>query len=508
MQLSEQQVNIIQWVKSLDPVKRHLLVKARAGSGKTFICVTAAQYMMGSVLMMAFNKKAANQLKDKLSNLGLPNANADTIHAVGKRMLYKAMGWHKVDASKVFWITEKYCQTKELQQARNFIAKLVGFAKQNAFGVDGQTSIDDTEAWMEIITHHDISLDADCDFYEVIEIAKEVLRDSNRDLKVIDFDDMQYLPLIYNVACDQYDWVILDEAQDTNVCRKLIAAKLLKPTGRLIAVGDEGQAIYGFTGAENDSMNLIKEMFDCEELPLSVCYRCGKNIITAAQEYFPDIQAFELNGEGSITSRKYQEFIDMACDIKLDREVGILCRNNAPNVALAFALIRQGIGCRIEGKDIGNDLIKLVKKWKRVSNLNEFTVKLHEFFTKEFDKASYAKMQLLEDKLDTMIILIERVQSLGKDDLYSLEKLIRDMFTDSADGNVPDIVTFSSIHKAKGLEWDTVYWLGNSQFSPSRYAKFDWMLEQEKNLCYVACTRARKELIHLTDCPTRRNKED
>lgn len=111
---------------------------------------------------------------------------------------------------------------------------------------------------------------------------------------------------------------------------------------------------------------------------------------------------------------KYQDFVDNALNIKLDGSVGIICRNNAPNVALAFALIRQGIGCRIEGREIGNDLLKLVSKWKKVKNLTDFTQKLYEFFSKEFEKAPYAKMALLEDKLDTMIILIGEFKVLGK----------------------------------------------------------------------------------------------
>lgn len=508
MKLSNQQLAIQSWVCDPTPKKNNLIVPARAGSGKTFTMVHCAQYMKGRGLMLAFGAKAAFQLKDKLSRLGIDNILGSTFHAAGKGMLYKSKGYHKVESSKVYWLSDKFCPTQELQQARNFIAKLVSLAKQNAFGVKGQISIDDNEAWLQLITHHDISLEADCTYDEVIEVSKTILRASNQDVKVIDFDDMIYLPLIYNCDSDKYDWIVVDEAQDTNVCRKLLAAKLIKTNGRMIFIGDEGQAIMGFTGAENDSMNLIREMFDCEELPLSICYRCGSKIIEAAQQFFPDIQAYEGNGEGSITSQKYQEFVDIAGTLTLDRNVGILCRNNAPNVALAFALIRQGIGCRIEGKDIGNDLIKLVKKWKKVSNLTEFTIKLSEFFNKEFEKASYAKMQLLEDKLDTMIILIERVQSLGKEDLYSLEKLIKEMFTDSQDGNVPDIVTFSSIHKAKGLEWKTVYWLGDAQFSPSKYAKLDWMKVQETNLRYVAATRAMESLIHLTDCPSKRSRED
>jgi len=502
---SKQQLDIYEWVKN---GTGNLIVKARAGSGKTHCVVQSAQLMKGSVLIMAFNTKASYEIKDRLSSMALPNVTASTVHAAGKNIIYKALGWHKVEGSKVFYLTDKFCKTEELIKSRNTIAKLVSFAKQNAFGVKGQTPIDDTKAWMDIIAHHDITLDGDVDFYDLIEVAKKVLIDSNLDTKVIDFDDMQYLPLLYDFSCSKYDWVVVDEAQDLNVCRKLIAAKLLKDGGRLIAVGDEGQSCYGFTGAENDSMNLINEQFNCQQLLLTTCYRCGTNIIKAAQEYFPDIQAWEEAEEGSITSVKYQEFVDNALNIKLDGSVGIICRNNAPNVALAFALIRQGIGCRIEGREIGTDLLKLVSKWKRVKNLTEFTEKLYEFFTKEFEKASYAKLALLEDKLDTMIILIERVQSLGKDDLYSLETLIKGMFTDSTDKNIPNIVTLSSIHKFKGLERDTIYWLGNSQFSPSKYAILDWMKEQERNLQYIACTRARKALIHITDCPSKRSRED
>lgn len=498
MTFSKQQLDIFEWVKSGNG---NLIIKARAGSGKTFVAVQAVQYMKGSVLAMAFNNKAAKELATRLSNMACPNALASTVHSAGKNLIYKSQGYHKVDASKVFWITEKYCKG-DLAFTRNFIAKLVGFAKQSAFGVEGQISIDDTQAWMDIINHHDIEMNFDSDLGTVIDIAKDVLKDSNRDTKVIDFDDMQYLPLIYKCGSVQYDWVIIDEAQDTNVCRKLLLKMLLKPSGRLIAIGDEGQAIYAFCGAETNSINLIKDMFNCSELPLSTCYRCDKVIIEAAQKYFPDIQSHDDAGEGSISSMTYNDFISNVQTLKLDGSVGILCRNNAPNVSLAFSLIKEGIGCFIEGRDIGNDLKKLVKKWKRVTTLDEFTLRLVEFFNKEFDKASYTKLQLLEDKMNTMIILIERCKDLGKNDLNSLEKLITDMFKDS-DDNTRDIVTLSSIHKAKGLEWDTCYMVDMNQFIPSRYAKQDWELEAENCLAYVGITRARHDLIHITDFPSR-----
>ena len=314
---------------------------------------------------------------------------------------------------------------------------------------------------------------------------------------------MIYLPILFDITCIKYDWVIVDEAQDTNVSRKLFLHKILN--GRLLAIGDENQAIYGFTGAEHDSMNLIKDMFNCVELPLSVCYRCGKSIVEAAKVYQPHIEAFDGNGEGSISSIKYADFIDRVDIMSLDAKDGIICRNNAPNVALAFALIRKGIGCRIEGRDIGQNLITLCNKWK-VKDLNVFTERLVNFFNKEFEKASRVKMQLLEDKLETLVILIERCQSLGKHDVDSLKQLIEAMFTDAGDVKNANIVTLSSIHKAKGLEFKNCYLVGMAQFVPSKYAVTKEQLEQEKNLKYVATTRAIENLVHITDVPTRSNK--
>ena len=503
MQYSTYQQDIFNWVKS---GMGNAIVKAVAGSGKTSTAIASLTHMENDVLFLAFNKKIAVELQNRICNLGRNNARAATFHSDGMQNLIKSKGRVNVNSSKVFYITEYYCNTKELMQARTFIQKLVGFAKEYAFGVAGERSIDDTQAWMEIIQTQDINLDAEVSMEEVIEIAKKVLKESNNCFSVkvaqIDFADMIYLPLLFDIKCREYDWVIVDEAQDTNVSRKLYLKKILR--GRLLAIGDENQAIYGFTGAENDSMNLIKDMFACTELPLSVCYRCGKNIVSEAKKYQPHIEAFDGNADGNITSIKYQDFIDRVDIMSLDAKDGIICRNNAPNVALAFALIRKGIGCRIEGRDIGQNLITLCNKWK-VKDLNVFTERLVKFFDKEFEKASRVKMQLLEDKLETMIILIERCQSLGKHDVDSLKDLISSMFTDSGDVKKANIVTLSSIHKAKGLEFKNCYLVGMAQFVPSKYAVTKEQLIQEDNLSYVAVTRAIENLIHITDVPTRNN---
>ena len=500
---STYQENIYKWVSE---GSGNAIVNAKAGSGKTTTAVNAVDRMSGDVLMLAFNKKIATELQNRLVTMGYPNASAATFHSESLKSLAKAKGKMSVNNSKVYNFVEYFTQEGELMKCRKAIMDMVRFAKEYGFGVSGCNTVDDINAWVNIIQHNDIDIDADVSLETIIDVCQKVLDLNNRDVKSIDFSDMLYFPLLFDIDMIQYDWIIVDEAQDTNVCRKLLLKKMLKPGGRLIAIGDPNQAIYGFTGAENNSMELIKTMFDAVELPLSVCYRCGKKIIESAKEYVADIEAFENNSDGEISSIKYDEFVKSTPSLNLNKKDGIICRNNSPLVALAFALIREGIGCRIEGKDIGQNLITLTRKWK-VKDLATFTLRLQKHFDRESEKASKAKLALLEDKFDTMMILIERCQTLGKHDVASLQKLISDMFSDNDDFKTPNVVTLSSIHKSKGLEFDNCYILGMSQFQPSKYAVLDWMKEQEKNLSYVAITRAKQKLIHITDCPTRGNRE-
>jgi len=84
--------------------------------------------------------------------------------------------------------------------------------------------------------------------------ARSLIQASNESAKLgmLDFDDQLYLPLLWKLRLFQNDFVFIDEAQDTNPVRRALAKLALRPGGRLIAVGDPRQAIYGFTGASHE----------------------------------------------------------------------------------------------------------------------------------------------------------------------------------------------------------------------------------------------------------------
>lgn len=488
------------------------VVEAVAGSGKTTTLVEAVRHMVGDVAVMAFNKKMGDELKSRLSPFR--NANAGTCHSFGLKAFTKSGIRPLVDGKKVGNIVGRLLK-KDDSFMFAFICKLVNLAKDAGIGI--VCDINDISQWQRLIDHHDLSLENDCDdFYandeylRAINIAIETLRISNSEKNVIDFSDMIYMPLFYKMKMDKYDWVLIDEAQDTNVTRRALALSMMKPSARLMAVGDPNQAIYGFTGADHDALDLIRNATNGITLPLSVCYRCGKNIIAHAQRWNSQILPHESNVDGLVRQTTYAEFIQSVDTLNLSGEDGIICRKNAPLMALAFSLIRKGIACRVEGKDIGAGLVALAQKWK-LQDLNKLVARLEAYQAREVKKlleqGLEGRAEQIEDKVETLMVLIGRCKENNVHNVAGLVSLIRSMFSDSDDQYTNrNLVTLSSVHKSKGLEWNRVFLLGREQFMPSKYAKKDWQKAQESNLIYVAVTRAKSELVEVEQIPTGNRK--
>ncbi len=483
--------------------KGSAVVEAVAGSGKTTTLVEAVKLMVGDVAVMAYNKKMGDELKVRLS--GVPYANAGTCHSFGFKAFSKSGIRPQVDTTgaKVGNIVGSLLK-KEEDFMFAFICKLVGFAKDAGIGF--LCDINDHSQWQRLIDHHDLSIEnGDVDYGRAIDLAITTLKKSNADKSTIDFADMIYLPLFLGLKIDQYDWVLVDEAQDTNATRRALAAAMLKPNGRLLAVGDPRQAIFGFTGADNNSLDLIRSAFNAITLPLSVCYRCGKDIIKHAQNWNSTILAHDSNGAGKVTQTRYEDFIKSVETLNLSGNDGIICRKNAPLMDLAFSLIRKGIACRVEGKDIGKGLANLAQKWK-VQDLNKLSDRLVAFRNREIskllEKGQETKAEQVEDKVDTLLVLVERCKEQGKHSVRDLVALIYSMFSDTGDKFTnKNLVTLSSVHKSKGLEWNRVFLLGREQFMPSKFAKQQWQKDQERNLIYVAVTRAMTELVEVCEIP-------
>lgn len=168
----------------------------------------------------------------------------------------------------------------------------------------------------------------------------------------------------------------------------------------------------------------------------------------------------------------------------------ILCRLTAPLVSVAFRLLRFGVPCRIAGKDIGTGLVKLAKSFDATS-ISNFRLELTTWQQKETAKAEHKRKRYLvgaiEDKADALRAIADGVQSVPEL-LAKIEELFRER---------DHVLTLSTIHRAKGQEYDNVFIL-DKHLMPSKYASQPWQLVQERNLHYVAVTRAKLNLTYVT----------
>lgn len=487
-------------------------VVAVAGAGKTTTILHAVERMTGTVAFVAYNKKIADEISAKLKARGtfdaskpwLPiavgqaQAQAGTFHSFGFKI------WRKMNPKVELNEKAKWDAILEGVDKiwHEFIVKLVGLAKDKALGVNnprvGQYGdAADVREWYKVIQHHNLMemLEEGMKVEDGVNLCQAALA-KGIDLasELIDYADMIYMPILKCQNVPGYltfDWILVDEAQDTNPARRALARLMKRRGTRYVFVGDPCQAIYGFTGADADSVQQIIRDFHCIELPLTVTYRCPKSVVKAAQAYVSHIQAHESAPEGVVTGFDRNTFDASYASLRPDD--AILCRNTKPLVEMAYKLIRAKVACHVEGRDIGTGLIKLATKWKKFKTVGPYLDKLEEWSearAKKFmDKGQETQAEAVMDKFETMKVLCE-----GKQTMDQVVAAINELFQDTEQGEVTNL-TLSTVHKSKGREWHNVFVLGFAEYMPSKYAKQDWEREQERNLIYVAFTRAQEKLV-------------
>jgi superfamily I DNA/RNA helicase len=510
---SPEQAAFLNWIET---GKGSCVLEAVAGAGKTTTLVEGVKRMQGEVFLGAYNAKMGAELKARLVAMGLESKGANgktaaTFHSAGWSTLRYALRDHnpQLDNDKVRDIVRAmFAEMREPVEGEiPAICQLVSLAKQTGFYVRGLVEQVKPIYWLELVSRYDVAdrLPDDYDTNELVTLADRVLKLSNAQRALVDFDDMCYLPLFLNLRFWPKDWVLIDEAQDTNAVRREMARKMLRPvTGRLVAVGDPHQAIFGFTGADNRSLGLIKDLFKAITLTLSVSWRCPQAVVAVAREYVSHIHAASTAAEGTVRTATYRQMLDTILPGQ-----AVLCRTNAPLVELCFRLIREGKAAKIEGREIGQGLVTLVGRWK-VKGLDAFEGKLTKWDGRERAKLATAKdaeakLARHEDKYATILCLLERARERGLQTVVEMQAMVGEMFadvggaTETPEGvkTLPTMVVLSSVHKSKGLEWPVVHILGRGDIMPSKRATQDWQKEQEINLCYVAVTRAQEVLVDV-----------
>lgn len=457
------------------------MVKSVAGSGKTTTLVEAIRRIIGrSNIFLAFNKSIADELKKR-------GVNARTFHSLCFSPVLRAKGVKDITQQKTRDIIDARFGDRDARMYGPFLNRLVSLAKNSGIGC----LIEDTEQnWSDLASHHDLELeDEAADYAQALRFASEILQISNG-MKALDFDDLLYFAVKDGISLPKFDFVMVDEYQDTNAIQVAILHKIMHDRSRLIAVGDPAQAIYGFRGASADSMDKGLAEFNAVELPLTVSYRCPTSVVEHAKQWAEHIEAAPGAPAGLVDdlNESWDTKTFAANDL-------VVCRTTKPLVSLAYQMLLDRVPVRILGKDIGAGLKSLINKMKP-KGIQGLVEKLQIYTTREIEKAKAkkldAKVEAIQDKTDCVMFLIRTLDENNRT-VPALLAVIDRLFADGV-----NTVMLATIHKAKGLESDRVFWM-NSRACPAKWARQGWQQQQERNLCYVATTRAKVALMLIEE---------
>jgi ATP-dependent DNA helicase UvrD/PcrA len=460
--------------------RQNLIINALAGAAKTSTLQFLAKYMpVEPTLSLAFNKRIVEHMTKVLPGHVKPS----TANSIGHRVWGTAIGKRlKVETRKSF----------DLIRAE--IDKLPSNEKADAYALFSEISIAlrraKSQGYVPPRSVSGKSLITQDEFYGGLEEAPdgwlvdfidrclaENIRQAYEGL--IDFDDQPYMATLFGGSFPQFKVVMADEAQDFNLINHAMVAKLVGPQTRLIAVGDPWQSIYAFRGAATNSMPLLKERFRMHEMTLSVSFRCPRAVVRNAHRRVPHMQWPDWAIEGTVKT-----LLEWGPGT-IEDGAAIICRSNAPLLKCALALLRAKRGVNLVGTDLGPQLVRALKKF------GDHNMPQREVYDAidiwESEKLAKARDPAnATDRAECLRVFARFGSTLG-----SAIALAEHIFASTG------TIQLLSGHKAKGLEWDTVYHLDPHRI-PTPFAKTHEAREQELNVRYVIETRAKKALFFIT----------
>ena len=351
------------------------LVVAGAGSGKTKVLTTRIAYLIdegiysGHILAITFTNKAAKEMKDRINKLVSDNyAFVGTFHSFGLRVIkenYEVLGLTKnftiLDSEDVLSIIKKIMKdkgmdSKEISPA--YIRNRISFIKNEM--------LSDAE-----ITRYFLS-DIEKKAAEIYFAYEKVRRKNN----VVDFDDLLKLPVelflsnpdILDKYQDRYQYILVDEYQDTNEVQYRLIKLLSEKYRNIFVVGDQNQAIYGFRQANyKNIVNFERDYTDAEVIVLNQNYRSTTTILNAANSVIKnnierkDVNLYSDLGEG--VKVKYLRSNDGAQEVNIvmseirnlldmgykKSDIAIFYRTNAQSRVYEEAMIKNNWPYKVVG---------------------------------------------------------------------------------------------------------------------------------------------------------------
>jgi DNA helicase-2/ATP-dependent DNA helicase PcrA len=456
-----------------------LSVEARAGSGKTTILVEKANALGQNTAILCYNKSIATELQNRLANSS-SFAQAMTSHALAFRSFPRG-GKARVNGSKIYRILQNL--VPHLEAEISLIADSISLYRN--ISLDNGTNT--------LLLAFCLEKSIDYVTEEHLIAAQNAIEDSYvafSSTGEIDFDEMLTIPLRNSFSLPKFDNLLVDEAQDLNPIQHELIRRIFRTN--ITTVGDSFQSIYGFRGADPTSMETLRSRFSLPMLTMPTTYRCSQAVTTLARGIVSDLEYSPSAPEGTtdtLDRLPLSSFTVMGAEVP----TYILCRNHAPLISCGLRLIAANIPFSYRDAD------KLIRKLNsqiffvcRQAGIEPDRCNLAALLSAiESYEPSEALRSYSDDLNEALTSVIATLP--GSSDVKSLRAKFQ-AFTSNRSTNLE----LSTIHSSKGREAETVFLL-RPDLLPSKYAKSEPELQQERNLEYVAITRAKRDFYFVKD---------
>ena len=468
-------------VEAATKTNDNILVNALAGAAKTssleLVCRTITNI---PILSLAFNRRIADEMVKRLPG----HVEVRTLNALGHRVWMKAIGKRvSIDTRKMHTIlttairglpkASQEAAWEDMSDTLSWLraAKRDGYVPLKWRG-SSRFNAGTLRDWLE--PYPEEPTDLQC------ELIDDALSSSIEASYAggLDFDDQIYMPVCFGASWPRFPLVLIDEFQDLNALQHEMLANLAGK--RLIGVGDPWQSIYGFRGAKQNGMKAAQERWSMRELSLSTTFRVPRLGVERAWFRVPHMRWRDGAPDGHIAT------LEGWSESDIPDGAAIICRNNAPLFRAGLRLLGRGRHIKLIGMDIGAGLLRILKKLGSLE-MGE-TQMLTSIERWQSDALRTAKSEeTVYERAECL-----RVLCAPQHDNWTLRHAIaRSEGLFKQEGPIQ----LMSGHKAKGLEYETVFHLDPWRV-PSRFAHEgteEW--EQEQNVRYVIETRFKQNLF-------------
>ena len=355
------------------------LVIAGAGSGKTKVLTHKIAYEIANgvrpwnILAITFTNKAANEMKERIEKL-IGDAAKDlwmgTFHSICVKILRRYIDriGYKTDFV-IFDTSDQKTLIKECIKALKVDDKLFTDRGVLTEISNGKNEMLEPKAY-GVKYAGDFRREKIAELYE---LYQQKLKENN----ALDFDDIINLtikiltenPDVLDYYTEKFQYVLVDEYQDTNKAQFMLVSMLASKYGNITAVGDNDQGIYSFRGADiSNILNFERDFPGTQIIKLEQNYRCTGNILKAANAVIKhnenkyDKKLWTQNEEGKIPciyngEDEYDEaryIVEQIEHLKREEyyknsDFVVLYRMNAQSRAIEDILMREGLPYKVIG---------------------------------------------------------------------------------------------------------------------------------------------------------------